>query len=119
MSLTTYAVTFDSSDALELAQFWAQLLERAVDPDADAGLASIGLAAEAAMQPGLMFVKVPEGKAVKNRVHLDLMTPSLDQEVDRLLQLGAKKADEHRDGDARWVTLMDPQGNEFDVIAQS
>jgi hypothetical protein len=47
------------------------------------------------------------------------MTPSLDQEVDRLLQLGAKKADEHRDGDARWVTLMDPQGNEFDVIAQS
>jgi hypothetical protein len=117
MNLRTYAVAFDSSDALELARFWSRALGRPVDPDGTPDFASIGLTGDGSTAPRLMFAKVPEAKTVKNRVHLDLVTDSLDEEVDRLLGLGARKRDEHDEGGARWVTLADPQGNEFDVLA--
>ena len=67
-------------------------------------------------QPNLLFVKVPEGKAVKNRVHLDLMPTdrTRDQEVARLLELGATMvADQRRPDGTGWVVLADPEGNEF------
>jgi predicted enzyme related to lactoylglutathione lyase len=69
-------------------------------------------------QPNLLFIKVPEGKTVKNRVHLDLMPTqhTRDQEVARLLQLGATMvADRRRPDGTGWVVLADPEGNEFCV----
>jgi hypothetical protein len=61
---------------------------------------------------------VPEGKVVKNRMHLDLLPThrSRDEEVDRLLGIGATLLEDHRKADgAGWVTLADPEGNEFCV----
>jgi hypothetical protein len=68
--------------------------------------------------PVLLFGPVPEGKSGKNRVHLDLQPTdrSRDEEVARLLELGATQvADHRRDDGTGWVVLADPEGNEFCV----
>ena len=67
----------------------------------------------------LLFLPVPEGKVVKNRMHLDLLPTarSRDEEVERLLGIGATLVEDHRKADgAGWVTLADPEGNEFCVL---
>jgi hypothetical protein len=68
--------------------------------------------------PGLVFVPVPEPKAGKNRLHLDL-APSADSdhaaEVQRLVELGARRVDVGQ-GDAPWAVLADPEGNEFCLL---
>ena len=67
--------------------------------------------------PTLVFVAVPEGKAVKNRLHLDLRPVGCShaEEVERLIGLGARRADIGQ-GDVPWVVLADPEGNEFCVL---
>lgn len=60
----------------------------------------------------LWFQLVPESKLVKNRVHLDLTCPDVSAEVERLTGLGARMLAEHE----RWVTMADPEGNEFDLM---
>jgi len=67
--------------------------------------------------PTLVFVAVPEGKTVKNRLHLDVrpVDGSLDAEVQRLIGLGARPTDVGQ-GSALWVVLADPEGNEFCVL---
>jgi hypothetical protein len=112
-----YAVTFDCIDAVQLAKFWAAVLDRNVDDRANDEFASIGLCESASDRPHWMFVKVPERKRVKNRVHVDVISNSRDRDVKRLLSLGATHiADIDEDGN-RWTTLADPVGNEFDIIA--
>ena len=66
--------------------------------------------------PGLLFVPVPEPKTIKNRLHLDFRPDDRDAEVERLLALGATRADVGQ-GDASWVVLADPEGNEFCVLS--
>jgi hypothetical protein len=68
--------------------------------------------------PRLTFAHVPEGKTVKNRLHLDVNPTDREQdaEVRRLLDLGARQADVGQ-GDESWVVLADPEGNEFCVLA--
>jgi predicted enzyme related to lactoylglutathione lyase len=65
----------------------------------------------------LLFQRVPEAKTVKNRVHLDLHVgaENRDAEVARLLDLGATRLWEGDQGPHHWVTLADPEGNEFCV----
>lgn len=114
-SITSFAVTFDAADALRVATFWGAALGRPVGAGADEESASV----EADPQiPGsrLGFRKVPEPKTVKNRLHFDLATQDLDAEVRRLVDLGATKLRESNGG-LRYVTLADPEGNEFDLIA--
>jgi hypothetical protein len=65
----------------------------------------------------LIFLKVPEGKSVKNRLHLDLRPDDRDAEVERLIGLGARKVDIGQ-GDVTWVVMADPQGNEFCVLRE-
>jgi hypothetical protein len=65
--------------------------------------------------PGLLFVPVPEAKIVKNRLHLDFRPDDRDAEVDRLLALGARRADIGQ-GEQPWIVLVDPEGNEFCVL---
>src|SRR6266511_1538632 len=69
--------------------------------------------------PTLTFAHVPEGKTVKNRLHLDVNPTDReqDEEVRRLLDLGARHADVGQTGDESWVVLADPEGNEFCVLA--
>jgi len=61
--------------------------------------------------PRLWFQKVPESKVAKNRVHLDLTSADVGAEVARLAGLGARVLGDQE----RWVTMADPEGNEFDV----
>ena len=65
--------------------------------------------------PGLIFVPVPEGKTVKNRLHIDLNPENQEAEVDRLIELGARRIDIGQ-GEVTWVVMADPEGNEFCVL---
>jgi hypothetical protein len=118
MPVNLYAVTLDCPDAKALATFWSGVLDRPVDEGASAEFAAIGLADAAAQRPIWMFSKVAEGKVAKNRFHPDLVTADLGGEVKRLLDLGAAKQAEFAEAGATWVTLTDPAGNEFDVVAE-
>ncbi|AEV84732.1 hypothetical protein ACWT_3709 [Actinoplanes sp. SE50] len=105
-------ITFDCADATALAGFWAQALRRPVDPGANPFFATIGAAEPG---PTLMFLKVPDDKAAKNRCHLDLNADDRELEVKRLAELGATVQSEHQEYGKHWVTLQDPSGNEFCV----
>lgn len=118
MSLSIAAVTFDCENAVTLSGFWSAALGRTVDPSGEeTGIhfASIGWSDPAAGQPVLMFIKVPEGKSAKNRVHLDLNAEDRAAEVERLVGLGATVIHDRDEWGTRWTTLADPEGNEFCV----
>src|SRR3954452_24562564 len=103
MTLQLSTITFDCTDVEAVAAFWSAALDRKVDDGASADFASI------TTTPALAFQRVPEGKTVKNRVHLDLEADNRAKEVKRLLALGASRVGDH-DG---WTTLRDVEGNEL------
>ncbi|MER5302631.1 VOC family protein [Streptomyces lasiicapitis] len=118
-------LAIDCADPHALARFWCAVLSYEVQDEED-GLVTIGSPAvpEGRSRPGpvpptLTFARVPEGKTVKNRLHLDVNPTDRerDEEVRRLLDLGARHADVGQSGDESWVTLADPEGNEFCVLA--
>jgi hypothetical protein len=113
MSLTIAAVTFDSRDAAAIAEFWSALLERPVDPDASPEFASIGMGGSSG--PALCFVAVPDKAPGKNVVHLDLAAKDWTAQVDRAIDLGAKRLGDFDEGGFEWTTLADPEGNLFDI----
>lgn len=115
MEITLHTVTFDCADAGKLGRFWSELLARPLDDGATAEFASLGMSAES--PPRLTFVRVPEGKRVKNRLHVDLVAADLPAAVDRALELGATRLADRADDGYRWSTLADPEGNEFDIVA--
>ncbi|MBX9425818.1 MULTISPECIES: VOC family protein [Streptomyces] len=115
MSSLVRHVTIDCADAYALATFWAQALDAKVSDDDQPGDEEALVESAGA---GLLFIQVPEPKAVKNRVHLDLQPQdrTRDEEVERLLALGATLLDDRRNPDGTgWATLGDPEGNEFCV----
>lgn len=65
--------------------------------------------------PGMIFVPAEEGKAAKNRVHPDFRPAHQQAEVERLLLMGARRADIGQ-GEQPWVVLLDPEGNEFCIL---
>jgi len=117
--VSLYAVTLDCSNATELATFWSTVLDRPVDAGATEQFAAIGLQDPPELRPHWMFIKVPEGKVAKNRVHPDLVAADLDAEVERLVRVGAVRQAAFKEDGTRWITLLDPEGNEFDVVAES
>jgi catechol 2,3-dioxygenase-like lactoylglutathione lyase family enzyme len=117
-------LAMDCADPEALARFWCAVLGYELQEEGD-GTVTIGPAgaSEESDRPGpvpptLTFAKVPEGKTVKNRLHLDVSPADREQgeEVSRLLALGARRADVGQ-GDDSWVVLADPEGNEFCVLA--
>lgn len=118
-------LAIDCADPVALARFWCAVLGYEVRDERD-GFVTIGSPAlpEGRERPGtvppeLTFAPVPEGKTVKNRLHIDVNPTDLDQaeEVARLLELGARHADVGQGEADSWVVLTDPQGNEFCVLA--
>ncbi|WP_432587029.1 VOC family protein [Streptomyces sp. HD1123-B1] len=121
-------LAIDCADPQGLARFWCAVLGYEVqdeDEDEDDGVVTIGspLVPEGKnrggpVPPVLTFARVPEGKTVKNRLHIDVSPTDREQaeEVRRLLDLGARHADVGQ-GEASWVVLTDPEGNEFCVLA--
>ena len=116
MTTSVVGLSFDCADAAALAGFWAEVLGRPVSPGADAERAAIE-ATDPASGPRLSFQKVPEPKAVKNRLHLDLRSDRFEAECERLTGLGATALREFERPTIRWTTFADPEGNEFDLIA--
>jgi predicted enzyme related to lactoylglutathione lyase len=114
-AVTVMALSIDCADPVELAGFWAKALGRPVSPGATAENAQLE-ATDPASGPRLFFQNVPEAKAVKNRLHLDLLTEHYEEEVERLTGLGAKSLNEVKVPGARWTTFADPEGNEFDLL---
>ena len=104
------SVTFDCSDALVMASFWAAALGSDVDEESTSERAFVEAAGWGG--PNIWFVRVPEPKTAKNRMHFDLRAPNgVKAEVDRLVALGATVV---REGDDLTV-MQDPGGNEFCV----
>ena len=116
-------LAIDCADPIGLAQFWCAVLGYEVQGDDD-GVITIGSPSfpEGKNHPGpvppvLTFERVPEGKTAKNRVHLDVSPADReqDEEIARLVGLGATVIYDNRP-EFGWVTLTDPEGNEFDVL---
>ena len=115
MTVSITDITFDAGDARKLADFWATLLGWQVFYDDDPEVL-VAPHFPAHGTTTLLFIPVPEGKTAKNRVHLDLQPTdrSRDEQVDQALSLGATLVGDHRNDDGTgWVTLADPEGNEF------
>jgi hypothetical protein len=109
----------DAHDPYAQTMWWAEVLEDftvddawAMKPDDE----ECGLTGPD--DRDLLFLKLPEPKTVKNRMHLCLRPTdrSRDQEIDRILGLGATMVNDLRQGDRGWVVLADPEGNEFCVL---
>jgi hypothetical protein len=117
-------LAIDCADPSGLARFWCSVLDYEVQGVED-GLVTIGSSKVpegknrlGPVPPRLAFARVPEGKTVKNRLHLDVNPTDReqDEEVRRLLDLGARHVDVGQ-GEVSWVVLADPEGNEFCVLA--
>jgi catechol 2,3-dioxygenase-like lactoylglutathione lyase family enzyme len=115
MTSRLHCVTVDCADPLAMAAFWAEVTGYRPHPDNDDVEA---LLLPPGNEPELLFQKVPEGKTVKNRWHLDLRPDRpRDEEVERLLGLGATLVLDMRTPDGKgWAQLADPEGNEFCVV---
>jgi hypothetical protein len=138
--LPAFQVTFDAADPGSLAAFWAEALGYVEDPPPD-GYASwedwarkneipedrwndaAAIVDPERLGPRIFFQRVPEGKIAKNRVHLDVRSAPgleadarrrrLNDEAERLVGLGATKLYELEERGQYWITLADPEGNEF------
>ena len=114
MAVRLSAVALDVQDHARMTAFWAAVLE--AEPfDVEDGFASLPLGGGVTLD----LLGVPEPKSVKDRLHLDLVAAPgsrQEQEVARLIELGAVRADVGQGEDVTWVVLADPEGNEFCVL---
>jgi extradiol dioxygenase family protein len=127
MASSLTEVIIDCHDLEVMATFWCDVLgyERAASGEGWLAIRTPGQELSdddivaGAQPPALAFVKVLEAKAAKNRVHVDVTPTDRGQaaEVDRLLDLGARRADIGQ-GETPWVVLADPEGNEFCVMPE-
>jgi Glyoxalase-like domain len=119
MQLRIQCLCVDTNDPGRLAGFWQSALgwRRTFEKDDEVVLEPPEGSAEEGVVPDLLFLRVPEGKAGKNRLHLDLRPADQAAEVARLEGLGATRTDVGQGADASWVVMADPDGNEFDVLS--
>jgi predicted enzyme related to lactoylglutathione lyase len=112
------ALAIDAIDVAAVADFWCAVLGWAVVEQWEGGT-SIGPASGGSMTIDVM--SVPEHKTVKNRLHLDIRAhdTSTAEELQRLLGLGARRADVGQGPDVSWVVLADPEGNEFCLLSRT
>ena len=112
MALRIEQVSIDAHDPSALATFWGAVLgwKRTYDSDDE-----VEIEDPEGKESNLLFLRVPDGKTVKNRLHLDLRPDDRDAEVARIEALGATRVDIGQ-GDVTWVVLADPEGNEFCVL---
>jgi hypothetical protein len=112
-------VAVDCAAPAELAEFWLAALGWERDPEEDDDRDEVGIVAPAGRGDSvrqLLFIRVPEGKRAKNRLHRDLRPADQDAEVERLVGLGARRADVGQGEEVTWMVLADPGDNEFCVL---
>jgi hypothetical protein len=118
MSLRIQCLCIDTTDPDRLATFWQSALDwrRTYQEDDEVVLEPPAGSREDGVVPDLLFLRVPEDKAGKNRLHLELRPQDQAAEVARLEGLGARRVDVGQGPDVSWVVMGDPDGNEFCVL---
>ena len=119
--LKIQCITIDCHNPAALAQFWAQALGSKMDEnptDIEAYIEKRLEASNSDGYPDLLFIKTPDQKSVKNRMHLDLRPENQMEEVERLEKLGAKRIEigQSSYSETTWIVMADPEGNEFCVL---
>jgi hypothetical protein len=118
MDIRIQCLCIDTTDPGRLATFWQAALgwRRTLEEGDEVVLEPPAGSPEDGVAPDLLFLRVPEDKLGKNRLHLDLRPADQAAEVTRLEGLGARRADVGQSADVSWVVLADPDGNEFCVL---
>jgi Glyoxalase-like domain len=118
MDLSIQCLCVDTADPTRLAGFWESALgwHRTHEQDDEVALEPPAGSREEGVVPDLLFLRVPDNKAGKNRLHLDLRPRDQNAEVARLELLGARRTDVGQSPDVSWVVMADPDGNEFCVL---
>ena len=118
MDIRIQCLCVDSADPRNIASFWEAALgwRRTFNEEDQVVLEPPEGSPEDGLVPDLLFLKVPESKTVKNRLHLDLRPKDQAAEVARLEALGARRVDVGQGTEITWVVMADPDGNEFDVL---
>lgn len=118
MTIRMRCICIDCHDPGRLGTFWAEALgwRRTHDSTDEVLLEPPAGSPEDKVAPDLLLLRVPEGKSGKNRLHIDFRPDDQEAEVDRLLSLGATRADVGQTGDEDFTVLADPEGNEFCVL---
>lgn len=109
-------VSVDCADPYRLATFWSEVLDLPIGDQDKPGDDEVGIGI--GHEQELLFLKVPEPKTVKNRMHLCLRPRTRrDEDVARLSKAGGSVVDDRRTEDgAGWVVMADPEGNEFCIL---
>jgi predicted enzyme related to lactoylglutathione lyase len=109
-------VSVDCADPYKLCQFWSEVTGKPIPDTGSPGDDEVGIALEGGID--LLFLRVPEPKTVKNRLHVCLQPDTArDDEIERILGLGATLVNDLRNPDGTgWAVLADPEGNEFCVL---
>jgi catechol 2,3-dioxygenase-like lactoylglutathione lyase family enzyme len=117
MGIRIQCLCIDARDPAAIASFWQSALgwRRTFEKEDEVVLEPPAGSPEDGVSPDLLFLKVPEGKTAKNRLHLDLRPEDQAAEVARLEALGARRVKVGQ-GEVSWVVMADPEGNEFDVL---
>ena len=115
MTLALGMITLDTADAEKLAGWWAEQLGGTIT-ETNGGWYVVMQVRGLPIR--VSFQKVEDPTPGKNKIHLDLMTEDVDSEVERLLGVGASLVERRGDDSFRWVTMADPDGNEFCVAGR-
>ena len=119
-NLRLQCITIDSEDPKKLAEFWAAALDWKItfEDEIEVCIELLDGSPEVGRIPDMLFLKNPDKKSVKNRLHFDLRPQNQDLEVARLEALGAKKIEIGQSNyqGTTWVVMADPEGNEFCVL---
>jgi len=107
-----FSVMLDCNDLDKTVAFWTSLLGLEVK---ERFPGFVFLSRMGGQGPGLALQQVPEPKAVKNRMHLDLVAADPEAVMTRVLELGGARLQEHESDGFRWTVMADPEGNEFCV----
>jgi predicted enzyme related to lactoylglutathione lyase len=107
-------IVLDCADPERLSEFWAEAMRYDVLIAFDEMAV---LVPKSEVRPPIILMRVPEAKSGKNRMHIDIVTDDIEGEVARMEGLGAKRTHdgERTFGESRWVTMTDPEENEFCV----
>jgi len=119
MDIRIQCLCIDTTDPGKLASFWEAALgwrRRDSESGNEVVLEPPAGSPEDGVSPDLLFLRVPETKLGKNRLHLDLRPKDQAAEVARLEALGAKRVNVGQSDEVTWVVLGDPDGNEFCIL---
>jgi predicted enzyme related to lactoylglutathione lyase len=118
MTSRIVVVAIDAVDPVQVADFWCDVLGWEV---AESEAEGVSIASRDGSSPAIDVCRVPEGKSIKNRLHFDLRAQGVtrDEELQRLLGLGARRIDVGQAPDVSWVVLADPEGNEFCLLLRT